>query len=137
MAVLSTLARPLLASIFVMQGLDNLRRPERVAPVVEPVVRSLADWIPGLPVPEPEQAVRAKGAVHVAVGCLLALGVRPRLTSLALAATLVPTTLAAHRFWAAADAEERMQKRIHFAKNLSILGGLLLSAGDGSPAARR
>ena len=41
-----------------------------------------------------------------------------------------PTTLAAHRFWEAADAEERMQKRIHFAKNLSILGGLLLSAVD-------
>jgi uncharacterized membrane protein YphA (DoxX/SURF4 family) len=130
MPVLKTLARPLLASIFLMQGLDNLRRPERVAPVVEPGVRSLAEWIPGLPVPEPDQAVRAKGAVHVTLGCLLAVGVRPQQTSLALAATLVPTTLAAHRFWEAADDEERMQKRIHFAKNLSILGGLLLSAVD-------
>jgi putative oxidoreductase len=133
MPVLRVLARPLLASIFIVQGLDNLRRPARVAPVVEPVVRSLAGRVPALPVLEPEQAVRAKGAVHVTAGCLLAFGVWPRAASLALAVTLVPTTLAAHRFWEADDSEERTQRRIHFAKNLSILGGLLLAAADDSP----
>jgi hypothetical protein len=38
----------MLASIFIMQGLDNLRRPERVAPLVEPMVRTLSEQVPAL-----------------------------------------------------------------------------------------
>jgi hypothetical protein len=49
---------------------------------------------------------------------------------------LVPTTYAGHRFWETDDKQERMQQRIHFLKNLSILGGLLIAAGDtaGNPS---
>jgi uncharacterized membrane protein YphA (DoxX/SURF4 family) len=128
MPVLTPIARPLLASIFIMQGLDNLLRPERVAPLVEPILRPLADRLPGPPA-RAEQAVRAKGALHLVAGSMLAFGRWPRLTSLTLAATMVPTTLAAHRFWEATDEAERLQKRIHFVKNLSISGGLLIAAG--------
>jgi len=137
MPVLTPVARPLLASIFIMQGLDNLLRPERVAPLVEPILRPLADRLPVLPA-RAEQAVRVKGALHLAAGSMLAFGRWPRLTSLTLAATMVPTTLAAHRFWEAADESERLQKRIHFVKNLSISGGLLIAAaGQGARPAGR
>jgi putative oxidoreductase len=51
-------------------------------------------------------------------------------SSLALAVTLVPATLAAHRFWEAENEADRTQKRIHFARNLPILGGLLITAAD-------
>ena len=137
MPVLTSIARPLLASVFIMQGLDNLRRPERVAPLVEPVLRPLADRLPVRPTTT-EQAVRAKGALHLVAGSLLAFGRWPRLTSLTLAATMVPVTLAAHRFWEAEDESERLQKRIHFVKNLSISGGLLIAAArpDGMPHPR-
>ncbi len=77
-----------------------------------------------------EQLVRLSGAVQVAGGVLLGLGRFPRLSALAIAGTLVPTTLAAHRFWEADDPEERGQQRIHFFKNLSMLGGLLIAADD-------
>ena len=46
-----------------------------------------------------EDAVRINGGVQVAAGALLTLNKLPRLAALALAATLVPTTAAGHRFW--------------------------------------
>jgi uncharacterized membrane protein YphA (DoxX/SURF4 family) len=119
----------MLASIFVIQGYETLRHPELVASRAEPVVRPLAERIGPVP-DDPLQAVRINGAVQVAAGSLLALGWWPRLSALAIAATLVPTTAAGHRFWEAESEQERKQQRIHFLKNASMLGGLLVAAGD-------
>ena len=47
-----------------------------------------------------------------------------------MAGTLVPTTLAGHRFWEADEETDQAQQRIHFLKNLSMLGGLLIAAAD-------
>jgi uncharacterized membrane protein YphA (DoxX/SURF4 family) len=125
----------MLASIFVIQGYDTFRRPERVSARAEPVVRRIAARVPALP-DKTEQAVRLNGAVQLVAGSLLAAGRVPRLSALALAATLVPTTFAGHRFWEAEDKQERAQQRIHFLKNVSMLGGLLITAADtaGSPS---
>ena len=119
----------MVASIFVIQGYDTFRRPERVAPLAEPVVRPLAERVSVVPA-KTEQAVRVNGAVQMAAGTLLALGRFPRLSALALAATLVPTTLAGHRFWEADEETDQAQQRIHFLKNLSMFGGLLIAAAD-------
>jgi putative oxidoreductase len=129
MSVLRDFARPMLASIFVIQGFDTMLHPERVAPRAEPVVAPLAGLVPGVPA-RTEDAVRLNGAVQFTAGSLLALGIFPRLSSLAIAATLVPTTAAGHRFWEVEDEKERAQQRIHFLKNLAIFGGLLITAGD-------
>ena len=128
MPVLRAIARPMLASIFAVQGFDTLLHPERVAPRAEPVVRPVADLVPGV-LGNTEQAVRINGAVQVVAASLLAAGKLPRLSALAIAATLVPTTLAGHRFWEAEDDKDRAQQRIHFLKNVSMLGGLLIAAG--------
>ena len=53
-----------------------------------------------------------------------------RIGALACAASLVPTTFAAHRFWECDDADERAVQQIQFLKNLSLLGGLLIAAAD-------
>lgn len=119
----------MLASIFVIQGYDAFRRPERVAGVAEPVVRPLAERVSIVPA-KPEDAVRLNGAVQMVAGSLLALGKWPRLSAAAIAATLVPTTLAGHRFWEAEEDSTKAQQRIHFLKNLSMFGGLLLAAVD-------
>jgi len=129
MAVLRAIARPMLASIFAIQGLDTLRNPERVVPTAEPVVKPLSEKVPVLP-DSVEQAVRLNGAVQLAGGTLLAIGWVPRLAALAIAGTLVPTTLAGHRFWEADEPQTRKQQKIQFLKNLSMLGGLLIAAAD-------
>jgi putative oxidoreductase len=119
----------MLASIFIVQGFDAMMNPERVAARAESVVQSLAERVPLIP-NETEQAVRINGAVQFAGGLLLGMGRLPRLSALAIAATLVPTTLAGHRFWEIDDKQERAAQRIHFLKNLSMLGGLMLAAVD-------
>jgi putative oxidoreductase len=119
----------MVASIFVIQGFDTFRHPEKVAPRAEPVVRPLADRFTVVPA-KTEDAVRLNGAVQMVAGTLLALGRFPRLSALTLAATLVPTTAAGHRFWEAEEDADRTQQRIHFLKNLSMFGGLLIVAAD-------
>jgi putative oxidoreductase len=119
----------MLASIFALQGYDTMKHPEKVVARAEPVVRPLAEAVPVVP-DKTEDAVRLNGAVQFTAGSLLALGVLPRLSALAIAATLVPTTVAGHRFWEVEDEKERAQQRIHFLKNLAIFGGLLIAAAD-------
>jgi uncharacterized membrane protein YphA (DoxX/SURF4 family) len=119
----------MLASIFILQGFDAMMNPERVSARAEPVVQPLAERVPLVP-SETEQAVRINGAVQLAGGLLLGMGRLPRLSALAIAATLVPTTLAGHRFWDIDDKQERAAQRIQFLKNISMLGGLLLAAVD-------
>jgi putative oxidoreductase len=121
----------MLASIFIVEGFDTMVRPELVSPLAEPVVRPLAENVPIVP-SKTEQAVRISGAVQLVAGALLAVGRLPRLSALAIAATLVPTTIAAHRFWEVKDEEERAQQRIQFLKNVTMLGGLLIAAADTS-----
>ncbi|HEY6500158.1 MAG TPA: DoxX family protein [Streptosporangiaceae bacterium] len=129
------MARPMIAAIFIVQGIDSLLHPDTKAPAAEKVVRPLAERVPAVP-DQVEQAVRLNGAVQVLAGSLLAIGKFPRLSAAALAASLVPTTAAGHRFWESDDKQERAQQKIHFLKNLSMLGGLLIAAGDtaGNPS---
>lgn len=129
MTVLRALARPMLASIFVIQGYNTLRNPYPFVPEADPVVRKLAERVPAVPA-KTEDAVRVNGAVQLLAGSLLALGRLPRLSALAIAATLIPTTVAGHRFWEAEQDEDRAQQRTHFLKNLAMLGGLLIAAAD-------
>jgi hypothetical protein len=42
----------------------------------------------------------------------------------------VPTTAAGHRFWEEQDPSVRAQQRIHFFKNVSMFGGLVIASGD-------
>ncbi|MCL7428438.1 DoxX family protein [Streptomyces sp. YS415] len=135
MSLLRVAGRPMLASMFVAGGLDSLRNPKDVAPAAEPVVQPITERVEALP-DRTEQLVRLNGAVQVAAGVMLGIGRMPRIAALAVAATLVPTTLAGHRFWEEDDPDQRSQQRIHFLKNMSMLGGLLIAADDtgGSPS---
>ncbi len=74
--------------------------------------------------------VRANAAVQVVCGALLMAGRAPRLASLALAGSLIPTTLAGHSYWTIEDPDVRKIQRIQFHKNLAMIGGLLFAALD-------
>jgi putative oxidoreductase len=127
------IARPLLASTFVFGGIDTLRNPQsRVAgaqPVVEKITEQADKQLPVQVPRDVEQWVKIDAGVKVGAGVLFSLGRLPRLSALALAVSIVPTTLAGHRFWEAEGATKQAQL-IHFLKNLGLLGGLLLAAVD-------
>lgn len=122
-------ARGMLASMFVVGGLDAVRHPQGRAEVASPVIKQLRGYVPALP-DDDVQLVRINGAVHLVAGTTLALGKFQRVSALALAATLVPTTAGGHRFWEHDDAGMKANQRVHFIKNVSMMGGLLFAAMD-------
>ena len=128
------IARPLLAAPFVYGGISTLRKPQDRVPGARPVVEKIAETADKqLPVEVPrdvEQWVKVDAAVKVAAGSLFALNKFPRLTALVLSASIVPTTLAGHRFWEHDDPTERFGQISNFLKNSGLLGGLLLAAVD-------
>jgi putative oxidoreductase len=128
MTVTRVLARPMMAGMFVVGGMDALRNPTSKVSKAEDIAPKLAEPL-GLP-SDPVALVRINGAVQVVGGTLLALGKMPRLSALALAASLGPTTYAGHRFWEETDDRQRTQQQIQFMKNVSMLGGLILAATD-------
>lgn len=127
MAISRKIARPMMAGIFVVAGLDAVKRPESKASVAEAVTTPLAGPL-GLP-EDPAKLVRINGGVQIGAALMFATGRLPRLAAATLAVSLIPTTLAGHRFWEA-DADGRAGQRIHFFKNVSMLGGLILAATD-------
>ena len=129
MALSRRLARPLLASIFVVGGWDAFWNPAGKAKKAEAVTEPLAEkaGVNGL---DTETFVRVNGAVQIGAGVLLAVGRLRRLAALALIGSIVPTTYAGHRFWEESDPTTRKQQKIHFLKNVGLLGGLILAAFD-------
>ncbi len=128
MTLLRRAARPMLATTFVAGGIDSLRDPASKVPMAEGFTPQL-QRIPALSDYDTETLVRINGAVQAGAGTLFAMGRLPRLSAVALAASLVPTTAAAHRFWEM-EGQQRSQQQVQFFKNLSILGGLLLATTD-------
>ena len=120
--------------MFVLGGVNSLRNAAAIAPAAEPVTDKVQPLLADVPVPtDTTSLVRINGGVQVAAGAALALGKFPRLASLALFGTLVPTTLAGHRFWEESDPTLRQNQMIHFFKNVSMAGGLLMTAADPDP----
>ncbi|MFI6433604.1 DoxX family protein [Rhodococcus oryzae] len=128
------IARPLLATVFITGGIDALRHPAGKADVAEPVIQqahgALPDRVAALVPSDPTNLVRLNGAIQVGAGALLAIGKAPRVASLTLAGSLLPTTLAGHAFWRESDPVQRAAHRTQFFKNMSLLGGLLIAGVD-------
>jgi putative oxidoreductase len=124
MTISSFVARPLLAGMFIYGGLDAFKNPSGKTPRAEKVAPAIADVV-GIDA-DTEQLVQLNGAVQVAAGITLALGILPRVSALLLAFSLVPTTLAGHRFWEEEDEAARAQQTVQFLKNAAMMGGLLL-----------
>src|SRR5512134_1156506 len=133
MTLVRLVARPMLASVFVVQGVQVLRDPNPLVPRSQPVLDRLQPYLkryaPSLP-SDPAALVRLNAAAQVGAGLALATGRLPRLSSLVLAASLVPTTAAGHPFWDVDDPAQRSQQRIHFLKNVALAGGLLIAGVD-------
>ncbi|MCW2761083.1 MAG: DoxX family protein [Marmoricola sp.] len=129
------IARPLLASMFVVGGAHALKNAPAIAEKAKPVIDRLrpvfAKAAPQLRIPEDTVTlVRINAVAQIVAAAALARGRAPRLSSTVLAASLVPTTAAGHQFWKESDPAVRTNQQIHFFKNLSMLGGLLLAAVD-------
>jgi uncharacterized membrane protein YphA (DoxX/SURF4 family) len=103
----------------------------KAAPVTDKLIPLVQKVAPQAPIPsDPALLVRINAATQIAAGLALATGRAPRLSAAVLGATLVPTTFGGHRFWELDDPAKRTQQRLHFFKNVSLVGGLIITAGD-------
>ncbi len=128
LAPLRPAARILTGSTYVLLGFDALRAPGARVELAAPVLAAVRKAVP-LPADD-ELVVRGNAAAQVLAGALLALGRAPRLSALALAGSLIPTTLAGHAYWAVEDPAARKMQRIQFHKNMAMIGGLLFTVLD-------
>ena len=112
----------MLASIFVVNGVRVLARPDAKAESSRPVTDRLTPLLerldPRIPT-DPRTLVRLKAATDVLAGVALATGHVTRPAAAVLAAGLVPSTVVRNP---KGDGD--------FLKNLGLLGGLLLAAVD-------
>src|SRR5712691_10557893 len=83
----------------------------------------LAQYASAKKVPNPELAVTASGAVLVAGGASLLLGVKPKLGAAAIIGFLAGVSPIMHDFWRVQDPNQRMNEMINFTKNMALLGG--------------
>ena len=86
-------ARPLLSAVFIGQGIDALRSPQRAAETARPtveVLRKLPESAATKLPQDPVTLARLNAGVQIGGGLLLASGKMPRVASAALACTVVP-----------------------------------------------
>lgn len=136
MTILRAIARTMLASYFVVNGIKAYRHPEQFTEAAEPVADKL---LPLAKATLPKQAavylptntvsfVKASGIAQIAGGLGLATGIGRRLGAGALALTMVPHVLASNPLQALGlEREERYAK---LSKNIALLGGVALAAMD-------
>ena len=131
MNALRTAARVLTGSTYAVLGVDAARAPGGRVAMAAPTLAAMRTVLP-LPADD-ELVVRANAAVQAVAVVLLAVGVLPRASSLALVASLVPTSLAGHAFWTLEDPTARKLQRVQMHKNVAMVGGLLFAALDTPP----
>ena len=151
MTVTRLIARPMLASMFVVGGINALKNADALAAKAQPVADKVVPLVqrpaPQAPIPtNTTTLVRLNAGAQIVAGRRSRPGDAPRLASAVLAARWCRPPLAGHRFWEETDPAAGATRGSHFFKNVSMFGGLLHRRGrhrgqarawPGAPAAPR
>ncbi|WKD57748.1 DoxX [Corynebacterium capitovis DSM 44611] len=127
-------ARPMLASVYVIDGVETVLNPGKHKESAESTLKKVRAVVPAqyrslLP-SSPETAAQIAGGVKTGAGALFALGKAPRTAAALLAATAVPSLIGRNAFWEAKDAEEKARRRSGAITDAALLGGVLLATVD-------
>ena len=119
---LALVGRILVALIFVISGYGKIAGFEGVSGYI---------GSKGLPLPQLLAALTI--VLELGGGILLVLGYKTRWVAALFFLWLIPTTVIFHAFWGL-DPKAAQQMQIHFMKNLSIMGAMLLLVAYGPGA---
>ncbi|WP_084219314.1 DoxX family protein [Spirillospora albida] len=125
----TSMARPFVAAPYIVTGIETLRNPRERATQVGPAVKPVADRIEWMP-KDPETLVRIEGAISLGTGALLLTGRFRRLSTLLMAAQLLPALATGHRYWNEDDPDRRASERSHLLKNAGLFGALIMAGGN-------
>ncbi|KIA72479.1 DoxX family protein [Arthrobacter sp. MWB30] len=128
MSFIRFLARPMLASSFVVAGLDKLKNADDTAKQLSPVLRRASESLPFKA--DEKTLARVLGGAQLGAGALLGLGKLSRFAATVLALT---SALNSYVEWRSADIstkEGRIARKAQLLKNISLTGGVLLASVD-------
>jgi uncharacterized membrane protein YphA (DoxX/SURF4 family) len=123
----------MLAATFISRGVEALRSPKPAADAARSTLEGLSklpDPVGGNVPTNAETVARVTAAVQIGAGLLLTTGKLPRLSSTALALSVVPGSLGAHAFWAETDPSRKADERRAFLADVGLVGGLIIAAVD-------
>lgn len=119
MKYLVLLGRILYSAIFIMAGPNHFKA-------------GTIAYAAAQGVPLASLAVPFSGAMAIAGGLSILLGIKAKWGAWLIVLFLIPVTLMMHKFWGLSDPQAAMMQQIMFMKNVSMLGGALLIAHFGS-----
>ena len=123
----------MLAATFITRGVEALRTPEPAVDATKSTLEGLAK------LPEPvgpnvptnaETVAKVAAGVQIGAGLLLAAGKLPRLSSAALAVSVVPGSLGTHAFWNETDPVRKASERRALLADVGLVGGLIIASVD-------
>ncbi len=128
------IARPMLASVFVIDGVETVMNPAGRKDEAESALTQVRAALPRqyrafLP-KDPETAAQLVGGIKAGAGSLFALGKAPRTSAALLAATTLPSLLGRNAFWDTDDADEKARRRTGALTDVALAGGVLLASVD-------
>lgn len=132
--MIRTVARPLLASVFVLDGVQMLKNTsdytEETADMVKNARRILPPNVAGYIPNDTETAVRVLAGTKIAGAALLGSSKAPRLGAGILTAVQIPTSIHRNAFWSAKDKAAKKDKQRGLITDLALLGGLVITTAD-------
>ncbi|PZR52079.1 DoxX family protein [Xylanimonas oleitrophica] len=128
--LLRRVARPMLATPFVYDGVQAALHPAEHVAVARDVTDTVTDrlGVARLSDSQLTLAVRVHGAVTAALGVGLAAGFFPRLCAIKLAAVTVPLAVAHQPF--TSKGEERARRTVPFVRAVGAIGAALIAGVD-------
>lgn len=138
MSLLRTVARTMLASYFVYNGIRTVREPQELVPATQPLADTIVPLVQKVAPPQVVELVptdtvtlvRANGIAQIVGGIALATGKARRLGAVILAGTIAPQTLTRHAFWTAKDPVEKEAQLQGFLAGVALAGSVLLASLD-------
>ena len=114
MRALFLLGRAMFGGFFVYNGIDHFKHQQM-----------LSQYAAQKGTPMPDVAVQVSGAMLIAAGASIVLGLKPRQGLATLVACVVPMTIQIHRFWEAKEPQTRANELVNFTKNMALVGAAL------------
>ncbi len=95
--------------------------------------KMMAVYVGSKNVPEPGLAVVGSGFLLLIGGLSIGFGILPLVGVCAVVLFFLGVSFKIHNFWAIADEKEKMNQRIHFIKNMALMGSTLMFLGIPTP----
>lgn len=129
--LLRFVARPMLAAVFIFDGIDALRNPDNHVErfkKIEPTLEKLG--FPPVLTSDAKLLSRVAGTITALTGLGLALGKHPRLCAFTLATVNFPITVVNNPMWVAKTETERKNYWRGLVQGASLAGGLGMAMLD-------